>query len=114
MGQNDTREPSNPQTDPDPSKQEVNLDEPGPKPLETVALDHGGDAGNNTDDTEPAGDGEDGDTVQPEEDDNGIQKNSHGAGTGEQWVKSSGLNADGGNFDAAAPGAGKEADREYT
>lgn len=32
-------------------------------------------------------------------------------GTGEQWVKSTGTVADGGDFDAAAPGAGKEADR---
>ncbi|KAI9716267.1 MAG: hypothetical protein M1812_005492 [Candelaria pacifica] len=32
-------------------------------------------------------------------------------GTGEQWVKTSGLATDGGDFDAAKPGAGKEADR---
>ncbi|MCJ1259146.1 hypothetical protein MMC24_006981 [Lignoscripta atroalba] len=32
-------------------------------------------------------------------------------GTGEQWVKSSGLAADGGDFDATKPGAGREADR---
>lgn len=31
-------------------------------------------------------------------------------GTGEQYVKSTGLAADGGNFDATKPGAGKEAD----
>lgn len=40
----------------------------------------------------------------------------HGAdepkGTGEKWVKSSGLAADGGDFDATKPGAGREADRE--
>lgn len=34
------------------------------------------------------------------------------SGTGEKYVKSTGLAAQGGNFDAAAPGAGKEADRE--
>jgi hypothetical protein len=34
-----------------------------------------------------------------------------GKGTGEQWIKSTGTVADGGNFDAAAPGAGREADR---
>jgi len=43
--------------------------------------------------------------------DNGPQKESHGEGTGEKYVKSSGLKADGGDFDAANPGAGKEADR---
>ena len=33
-------------------------------------------------------------------------------GTGEQWVKTSGLAADGGDFDATKPGAGREADRK--
>ncbi|KAF2710221.1 hypothetical protein K504DRAFT_405216 [Pleomassaria siparia CBS 279.74] len=33
------------------------------------------------------------------------------AGTGEQWVKTSGMAADGGDFDATKPGAGREADR---
>ncbi|TID18443.1 putative glycine-rich cell wall structural protein 1 protein [Venturia nashicola] len=32
-------------------------------------------------------------------------------GTGEQWVKTSGLAAEGGDFDATKPGAGKEANR---
>jgi hypothetical protein len=32
-------------------------------------------------------------------------------GTGEQWEKTTGLHADGGNFDATKPGAGREADR---
>ncbi|KAF8249544.1 hypothetical protein K440DRAFT_620926 [Wilcoxina mikolae CBS 423.85] len=34
-----------------------------------------------------------------------------GEGTGTQYVRSSGVVADGGDFDAAAPGAGREADR---
>jgi len=42
--------------------------------------------------------------------DDGPQKESKGEGTGEKYVKSSGVNADGGDFDAANPGAGKEAD----
>jgi hypothetical protein len=46
-------------------------------------------------------------------DDDGPQKESHGGGTGEKYVKSSGMKADGGDFDAAAAGAGKEADRKY-
>lgn len=33
-------------------------------------------------------------------------------GTGEEWVKTSGLHVDGGDFDATKPGAGREADRE--
>jgi hypothetical protein len=46
-------------------------------------------------------------------DDDGPQKESHGEGTGKQYVKSSGLKSDGGDFDAANPGAAKEADREF-
>ncbi len=34
-------------------------------------------------------------------------------GTGQQYVKSTGLAAEGGDFDASRPGAGREADREY-
>jgi hypothetical protein len=36
---------------------------------------------------------------------------SQGEGTGEKYVKSTGLKADGGDFDAANAGAGREADR---
>lgn len=42
-----------------------------------------------------------------------IQKESTGEGTGEQYVKSSGMVADGGDFDASNPGAGREADRMF-
>jgi hypothetical protein len=35
-------------------------------------------------------------------------------GTGEQWVKTSGMAADGGDFDATKPGAGREADSMWT
>jgi len=45
------------------------------------------------------------------DDEDGPQKESHGEGTGELYVKSSGMKADGGDFDASNPGAGKEADR---
>lgn len=43
----------------------------------------------------------------------GLQKTSQGEGTGQEWVRSSGIKAEGGDFDATAPGAGKEANREY-
>lgn len=43
----------------------------------------------------------------------GIQSESKGSGTGEQYVKSTGLAADGGDFDATKPGAGREADRKF-
>ncbi|KAI9801172.1 MAG: hypothetical protein M1825_003446 [Sarcosagium campestre] len=38
-------------------------------------------------------------------------KESKSEGTGTKWVKSTGLAADGGDFDATKPGAGREADR---
>ncbi|KAF2203237.1 hypothetical protein GQ43DRAFT_430076 [Delitschia confertaspora ATCC 74209] len=41
----------------------------------------------------------------------GGQEHGKEQGTGEQWVKTSGLAAEGGNFDATLPGAGREADR---
>ena len=43
---------------------------------------------------------------------NGAQKESMGEATGEKYVRSSGMMANGGAFDATNPGAGKEADRE--
>jgi len=74
----------------------VDTSGPGPRSLEDKARD-GGAAG-----ASAGGEGE-------EED--GPQKESHGEGTGEKYVKSSGMKADGGDFDASNPGAGKEADR---
>ena len=49
----------------------------------------------------------------------GGQKESLGStskepGTGTQYVKSTGVKAEGGDFDATKPGAGKEADREFS
>ena len=44
----------------------------------------------------------------------GMRRTSGSEGTGELWVKSSGMKADGGDFDASAPGAGREADREFS
>lgn len=76
-------------------------DGPGPKPIEEVARERGGDAAATGDKTE----GKDDD---PE----GLGGKSDKKGTGEQYVKTSGLQADGGDFDATKPGAGKEADRK--
>jgi len=78
--------------------QAVDTSGPGPKSLEEKARESGGVAGGKE------GQGEGGE-------DDGPQKESKGEGTGEQYVKSSGVKADGGDFDAANPGAGREADR---
>jgi len=45
------------------------------------------------------------------EEEDGPQKESHGEGTSEKYIESSGLKADGGDFDAANTGAAREADR---
>lgn len=106
-GQNDTRKPEN--VDADESAGDVTG--PGPKPLDTVAKEHGGDAGNDATKAAAAADGDDStakDTAADTAADSGEQ------GTGEQYVKTSGLAADGGDFDATKPGAGREADRETT
>lgn len=69
--------------------------EPGPKPLSEVKRDG----------QSAAAGGKDGE--------DGPQKEIKGEKTGEKHVKSSGMKADGGDFDAANPGAAKEADREF-
>ncbi|KAF6836046.1 glycine-rich cell wall structural protein 1 [Colletotrichum plurivorum] len=112
-GKTDTRHPADSATDPNPEGQDVStvsgsgptnkgdkLDGPGPRPLETIAKERGGDAGKVDQASRAAEDEED-----------GLQKKSHGEGTGEKYVKSTGLAADGGDFDATKPGAGREADR---
>ncbi len=76
--------------------QQVDTNGPGPQPLSETYKPGG--AGKSS----SGGDGD------------GPQKESHGEGTGEKYVKSSGMKADGGDFDAANPGAGKEADRKCT
>lgn len=86
----------------DTSENPTKLEGAGPKPIEEVAKSHGGDAGSASKESSgAAGTDEDGPGAE-----------SKGEGTGEQYVKSSGLAADGGDFDATKPGAGREADRK--
>lgn len=124
--QADTRAPDNKQTKQSAAadKNDVNnvtpmdpnsVKGPGPKPLDQLAKEHGGDAGNVTHDagSSPAA-ATAGSEPQPppKEGDEGVKKaESHGGG--EKVVKSSGLVADGGDFDAANPGAGREADSKH-
>jgi len=84
------------------------LDGPGPRPLEVIAKEHGGDAALSGSSSDNVGDDKkklSGDKA------DGLERED--SGTGELYVKSSGLKADGGDFDAAAPGAGREADRKH-
>ncbi|CAJ2506268.1 Uu.00g003980.m01.CDS01 [Anthostomella pinea] len=117
-GQADVRDPEDPLTHPKSAPNDVNdADEginesqklgPGPKDLAEVAREHGGDAGNGK--AEPLH-GDKKDAPGEDEDEDGPGAKSKGEGTGEQYVKSSGLQADGGDFDVTKPGAGREADR---
>ncbi|KAH9883573.1 hypothetical protein F4778DRAFT_775123 [Xylariomycetidae sp. FL2044] len=116
--QNDTRDPEDPKTNPKSAPEDVNdadegvtesqkLDGPGPKPLEELAREHGGDAGSsdNSGSTQPSQD------KGPETGEEEINAKSQGEGTGEKYIKSTGLQADGGDFDVTNPGAGREAER---
>lgn len=104
---NTTHEPVTSST-PGDDKQGVMGD--GPKSLDTVAKEHGGDAGNiRTESESTSAKGADADSsagAKVDDDD------SESKGTGEQYVKTTGLAADGGDFDATKPGAGREADRK--
>lgn len=117
--QADIRDPeSNPTTDPKTETQRKNVDDtgsldksenpgkvdgPGPKTIEEIARDRGGDAGNTAEraNAEAAKEG------------GAAGEDKESKGTGEQYVKTSGLAADGGDFDATKPGAGREADRKF-
>ncbi|KAK7934963.1 hypothetical protein PG985_000458 [Apiospora marii] len=122
--QNDTRDPEDPKTNPKNAPTDVDntgeginkgqdLDKiPAPKPLDELAREHGGDAGKVGDTTTSAGKSEEsGDKKDETEDPNDPHAKSTGEGTGEKYVKTTGLQADGGDFDATKPGAGREADR---
>ncbi|KAK0710978.1 hypothetical protein B0H67DRAFT_492546 [Lasiosphaeris hirsuta] len=118
QGQNDVRSPSNPDAQHfggaavaakdnvddasgglDVGDNPDKLDGPGPRPLEAVAREHGGNAGAALDANKKSS--------------GVLGQEEHDSGSGELYVKSSGLRADGGDFDASAPGAGREADREF-
>ncbi|KAH8668354.1 hypothetical protein BX600DRAFT_254602 [Xylariales sp. PMI_506] len=131
-GQNDTRDPEDPQTHPKNNPTDVDdtgdgpnegqkLEGAGPKPVEEIAREHGGDAGkaksSSSVDKAEGGvvGGEDGGGENADDDEDVDPSDPHakstGEGTGEKYVKSTGLAADGGDFDATRPGAGREADR---
>ncbi|KAK4143683.1 putative glycine-rich cell wall structural protein 1 protein [Dichotomopilus funicola] len=114
------------------SDEEVKVDGPGPRPLEEVAREHGGDAGASGESVSGQSQqqpGQPGAQQLPEDASTGHKRQDSGKGlagenneeggeqkgkqegTGEEYVKSSGLAADGGDFDASRPGAGREADR---
>lgn len=90
------------------------LDGPGPKPVEDLARENGGDAGNvsstSSVDKTSGSQNEEEEGKKAEDKD----KDNENKGTGEKYVRSNGLKADGGDFDATQPGAGREADRKFS
>lgn len=113
-GQGDPRPPPDPEAEAD-ADSAVDFGGPGPRPIDQIAKEHGGDAGSGGSSASVPGGGTLGGAGAGGEDgEEGAQAKSQGEGTGEKYVKSSGLQADGGDFDAANPGAGKEADRRFT
>ena len=112
----DVRDPEDPLAHPGKAEQRQNVDDkagldvdadpvkiegPGPKPLEQVAKEHGGDAG--AIDSKPVGT-----APEPQQESGG----THDDETVKLHVRASGFSADGGDFDASKPGAAAEADRE--
>ncbi|KAK5988769.1 hypothetical protein PT974_10258 [Cladobotryum mycophilum] len=82
---------------------EPKLEGKGPQPLEVVAKEHGGNAAFK-EDSKPS-------DPSDSASENNERKSDESKGTGEQYIKTTGLAADGGDFDATKPGAGREADR---
>lgn len=93
----------------DKSENPGKVDGPGPKPIDEVAHERGGDAGAVAGRSAHGGVADVADAAGDEE---GPGAKSKGEGTGEKYIKSSGLAAEGGDFDATKPGAGREADRK--
>lgn len=117
------RQPDDPQTNPKSAPTDVDdtgsgpneaqkLDGPGPRPIDEVAKEHGGDAGKSTSSVDNSASGATGTSSKDDKED-GPNAKSKSEGTGEKYVKSSGLKADGGDFDVSQPGAGREADRKW-
>lgn len=127
-GQNDTRDPEDPKTAHAPGDQgdvdtsgegpnDIDFDSPGPKPIAQVAKEHGGDAGNLGKDGVKVGNDSktsisSSSSSSSEEELPKGPTNEKKKPTGDvEYLKSSGVAADGGNFDASNPGAGADADR---
>ena len=83
---------------PSPGAQPTHKQQGADKPLKEPSGDHSSVAASNTGDSKPLGS------------DMKLGHEGHGEGTGEKYVRSTGLAADGGDFDATRPGAGREAE----
>jgi hypothetical protein len=98
---------------PDLGENPVKVDGPGPKPIADVAREHGGDAGSAQREGQTA-DAAAGGNVEGVDEEDGPGAKSKGSGDGTEYVKSTGVYAEGGDFDATKAGAGREADRELS
>ncbi|KAF5019785.1 hypothetical protein F66182_8222 [Fusarium sp. NRRL 66182] len=81
---------------------------PGPRPIEKIAKEHGGDAGNAPVEGSSQKPTEVGSGGAPE---SSKSENRPHDPKEDEYITASGFAADGGDFDASRPGAGREADR---
>ncbi|KAM0449132.1 hypothetical protein ACHAO4_007794 [Trichoderma viride] len=107
--------PTTSTVDPEEGKPLDELTGKGPRPVEELAKENGGNAAAaapaaTETDSAPAVSATAPEEKKPELAGNEQKSNEHEA-TGDEYVKSSGLAADGGDFDVTKPGAGLEADR---
>lgn len=107
-------EPADSSADPEAGKPLDQLTGKGPRPVEELARENGGNAAAaSSNDSVSSPQGKD-NKPEPSVEDKQEHQNAHegdAAAEATEYVKTTGLAADGGNFDAAKPGAGREADR---
>jgi hypothetical protein len=112
--QNTLRAPEDNDKDKDKDEAEPKIDvsKPGPRPVHVVAKENGGDAGRSHEADSKTSSASALDSASDKAaKDKDAASESESKGSGEMYVKTSGVAADGGDFDATKPGAGREADR---
>ncbi|PTB61842.1 hypothetical protein BBK36DRAFT_1145311 [Trichoderma citrinoviride] len=109
-----TAEPADAPVNPEEGKPLDQLSGKGPRPVEEVAREHGGNAAAAASDDSVSSPQDKDSKPQPSVEAKQEHQNAHEgdkAAEETEYVKTTGLAADGGNFDASKPGAGLEADR---
>ncbi|KAK1243061.1 hypothetical protein MKX07_003689 [Trichoderma sp. CBMAI-0711] len=107
-------EPADASADPEAGKPLDQLTGKGPRPVEELARENGGNAAAASSNDSVSSPQDKGSKLEPSVEDKQEHQNAHegdAAAEATEYVKTTGLAADGGNFDAAKPGAGREADR---
>ncbi|KAL7808430.1 hypothetical protein V8C26DRAFT_413373 [Trichoderma gracile] len=106
--------PADTSADPEAGKPLDQLTGKGPRPVEELARENGGNAAAASSDDSVSVPKDKDSKPEPSVEEKQNHQNAHegdAAAEATEYVKTTGLAADGGNFDAAKPGAGREADR---